>query len=85
MRHKIERINQYRVKYLNISPGDVLEDDGKFFIAHSKRGIYCSECAFHEEPGYCLVNIDGGTGDKICQTKHGSLIFKDLDKVLENL
>ena len=85
MKHKIERTSKRHVKYVYISPGDVIEVDNKLFIAQYKCDRSCDECPFSEKPGYCLVNVDGGHGNKICQTDHGSLIFKSLISVLEDL
>lgn len=85
MKHIIKRIDNRRVKDADISPGDIIEDDNKLYIAHSRGNRHCDECAFSEKTGYCPVNVYGGHGDKICQTDHGSLIFKGLISILEDL
>lgn len=85
MKHKIERTDKRHVKYTELKPGDLIELDNKIFIAQDRLGRDCYECDFAEKTGYCLVNIHGGHGNKLCQTDHDSVLFKYMDKILEDL
>lgn len=85
MKYKIERTGKRHVKYTDLKPGDLIELDNKIFIAQYKLGRECDECAFADKTGYCLVNIHGGYGDKLCQTDNYRLLFKNIDDIMENL
>lgn len=84
MKYKIERTGERHVKYTDLKPGDLIELDNKIFIAQDKRGRECDECAFSDNT-YCLVNIHGGYGNKLCQTDCYRLLFKYMDDILESL
>lgn len=85
MKYKIERTSEYRVKYTDMKPGDLIELDNNIFIAQDRLERSCDECAFSEKSGYCLVTIHEGRGNKLCQTDYCSLLFKHIDNILENL
>lgn len=85
MTYKIERIDKRHVKHTELKPGDLIELDNKIFIAQDRMGRECYECAFAEKTGYCLVNIHGGNGNKLCQPDDYRLLFKHVNNILENL